>query len=95
MVALAVGNFMAAIKPQSQSEKQFIKDDLLKLKQLTGYGVACSGDGMVGAYKLEMEFQKITSIVTKIELGYRERLNASGLIDFTLNYYQKTMDSLS
>ena len=69
-----------------------MKDGLVvKLERLAGYGVACSGGGMVGAYKLEnlMKFGEITSFVTKIQLGYRDRLQAAGLIDFILQYHQE------
>ena len=51
--------------------------------------MACSGDGMVGAYKLEIKFGENTSFVTKIQLGYRDRLQAAGLIEFILQYHQE------
>ena len=86
MVVLAIANFMEAIKP---SAKSFTKADLLKLEQLTGYGMACSGDGMVGAYKLEMKFGEYTAFVTKIQLGYRDRIQAAGLMDFILRYHKE------
>ena len=91
MVIVAVANFMAAIKPsiEPSANQSFTKNDLLKLKRLAGYGMACSGDGMVGAYKLQMKFGEITSFVTKIPLGYRGRLQAAGMIDFMIQYHQK------
>ena len=49
--------------------------------------MACGGDESIGVYKLEMQFDQNTVIVTKIELGARERLTAAALMDFTLQYY--------
>ena len=42
---------------------------------------------MIGVYKLEMKFGDVTSFVTKLEIGYRDRLLAAKLIDHTLRYY--------
>ena len=72
---------MEAIDPDS--DNQFTKDDLLEIDELTGYGVACSRDGMIGVYKLEMKFGDVASFVTKLEIGYRDKLLAARLIDYT------------
>ena len=85
MIVLAVENFMAAINPYEN--QSFTKNDHLEVKRPTGYGMACSGDGMVGAYKLEMKFGQATSFVTKIELGCHDRFLAAGLMDFFLKYH--------
>lgn len=82
MIVLAVRKF-------EETLQSFTKKELLALKQLTGYGMACSGDGIFGAYKLKMGFDKATTFITKIELGPRERLQAASLMDFTLQYYKK------
>ena len=94
MVILTVTNFMNAICPD-QSSTKMSKTDLLRIKQVTGYGMACSGDGMVGAYKVEMKFDEITSFITKLELGSRERLKAAELMDFILTYYAEWPGSTS
>lgn len=86
MITLVIGNFIKAVNPPIY-QSLFTKHDLFKLNEFTGYGVACSGDGTVGVYKLEMKFGKVTSFVTKLELGCRNRLLAVNLIDFTLQYY--------
>lgn len=90
MITLVIGNFIKAVNPrksQPVNQSLFTKHDLFKLNEFTGYGVACSGDGMVGTYRLEMKFGKVTSFVTKLELGCRDRLLAASLIDFTSQYY--------
>ena len=40
---------------------------------------------MFGAYKVEMKF----TFITKLGIGHRERLQAAGLIDFVLRYFQE------
>ena len=92
MLIVTVGNFIKALDPLDDThESQYEKRDIFELNQLTGYGVVCSSDGMVGAYKLEMEFNKSMSFVTKLKLGFRDRPLAASLIDFTLQYYLKTV----
>ena len=76
-----------AVKKFKDSLLHFTKEEILGLKQLLGYGMACCGDGNIGVYKLEMRFDQRTMFVTKIELGARERLRAAALMDFTLQYY--------
>ena len=77
MIRRVVENFMAA--------QSFTKNDLLNVKQLSGYGITCSGHGMFGAYKVEMKFGEGTSFITKVGIGHRERLQ----IDFVLRYFQE------
>ena len=98
MISLIVGNFIKALDPSDDSPESqylFTKHDLFKLNELTGYGVACSGDGMVGVYKLEMKFNKTTSFVTKLKLGYRDRSLAASLIDFTLRKEYRTSNRIN
>ena len=70
-----------------KSLKRFTIKDLVALEQLSGFGMACCGDGTFGVYKLEMVFGHSTVIVAKVELGARERLTTAALMDFTLQYY--------
>ena len=95
MISLIVTNFIktierSAIYPDRQNV--FTKDDIFKIKEFTGYGVACSGDGIVGVYKLEFKFNKFTSFVTKLPLGCRDRLVSANLMDFTIKYYSNYID---
>ena len=78
---------LIAVKKFKDSLPLCTKKDILELKQLVGYGMACGGDGTIGVYKLQMRFGQSTVIETKIELGARERLTAAALMDFTLQYY--------
>ena len=49
--------------------------------------MACSGDGIFGAFKVEMKLV-VSSIkfVNKVKLGRREILKAAALMDFTFKY---------
>ena len=73
-----------AVKKFKDSLQLCTKEEILALKQLLGYGMVCGGDGSIGVYKLEMRFGQNTAIVTKIELGARERLTAAALMDFNI-----------
>lgn len=80
MVIATVERFMMAIS-------MFTKQNILVVKKLIGYGIACTGSGIVGIYKLEMEFNDCTQFVTKVEIGNRDRLPAAVIIDCGLDYY--------
>ena len=43
MIVLAIAKF-------KESLKLFTKQQLLELVQLTGYGMACGGDGILGVF---------------------------------------------
>ena len=59
-------------------KSQLTKQDLFGLKLLTGYGIACTGNGMVEMYKLEMKFQNgETKFITKVALAHSEKLAAA------------------
>ena len=96
MITRVIERFITSVDPpEGQSVNQlFTKDDLFKLKEFIGYGVACAGDGMVGVYKLEMKLGKPTLFITKLKLGSRERLLAAGLIDFTLHHFLSHLQQL-
>lgn len=47
--------------------------------------MACSGDGILGVFKLEVDIIKgHTTFVANVTLGPRDRLQAAALMDFTL-----------
>ena len=86
MINLAVNNFVKSLENSSMTKKY-----LVDLKILTGYGIACTGDGIFGAFKVEMDLSSATSstkFITKIPLGNRDRLKAAALMDFTLEYFK-------
>ena len=66
------------------------KRDLLALSQLSGYGIACSGSGILGVYKLEMDLNTSeTKFVTKLKIGHHDRTQAVALMDFILRHYKE------
>jgi len=83
MIVVVVRRFINAVQ-------SFDKTKLLNLKVLTGYGMACAGDGTVGVYKLEIDMtdSKIT-FITKLDIGRHQLLRAAELIDYSLAYYKK------
>ena len=84
-IVLVVDNFKKTIV--APINKSFTKRDLFQLNEFTGYGCACGGDGAVGMYKLEMNFDEVTSFVTKLKMARFERLLPANVIDLALHYY--------
>ena len=73
-----------------ESLRHFKRKELLELKRLTGYGLACSGDGITGAYKIEMDLiDGETAIIEKLPIGRRDILRAAALMDHALDYYKQ------
>ena len=50
--------FCIAVTTFVESLSSFTKQDILQLQQVSGYGVGCSGDGILGVYKMEIKFGK-------------------------------------
>ena len=67
--------------------EDFTTENILGVEELRGYGMACTGSGVIGVYKVEMKFNDPSRFVTKIPIGTRERLYTAGIMDYTLNYY--------
>ena len=85
MILLVIEKFMQSLRFNT-------KENLLQLKRLVGYGMACSGDGVIGAFKLEIDLignQNCTRFVTKVKLGPRDRLKAASLMDYIFEYFDK------
>ena len=85
MLVVCVQMFVDRCKPDGHLKK-FMKDELIGLKVLTGYGVACIGDGSVAAYKLEITFNGAMSIINKLPASTHDRPKAARLIDRVLEY---------
>ena len=83
MILLVIEKFMQSLRFNT-------KENLLQLKRLVGYGMACSGDGVIGTFKLGIGNQNCTRFVTKVKLGPRDRLKAASLMDYI---FDKTMTS--
>jgi len=88
MIVATVGNFTDAIVSE-----RFTKQDLLKVKNLAGYGIACTGIGRVGMYKLEMNLIKgCTKFITKVPIRNHGQLNASLIMDYGLEQFISSVD---
>ena len=86
MIVVVVRRFIDAIE-------SFDKTKLLNLELLTGYGMACAGDGTVGVYKLEIDMTNSEiKFITKLEIGTRPRVQAAALMDYSLDYYKKIIN---
>lgn len=84
--------FLITVEKFTESLSFTTKENLLQLDRLTGYGMACGGTGVIGAYKLEIDLTSSKShakYVTKLELGSRDRIQAASLMDFIVNYFHK------
>ena len=87
MIVVVVRRFISAVQ-------SFDKTKLLNLKELTGYGMACAGDGTVGVYKLEIDLTESSltdpiKFITKLEIGRHQLLRAAELMDYSVHYYKK------
>jgi len=60
----------------------FTERDISLFSKISGYGIGCTADGILGVYKLEIEFGKKNQLC--YESGPRDRLKAAALIDYTL-----------
>ena len=54
---------------------------------ILGYGIGCTGNGIIGVYKLVMSFDKIVEFITKLDIGCRDSEVAASVMDFTLKHY--------
>ena len=57
MVCMTVERF-------TDSLNEITKQDILKVDKLVGYGIGCTGDGIIGVYKLVMSYDKIVEFIT-------------------------------
>ena len=48
--------------------QEYDEISIVKVDRITGYGIAYTGFGDVGFFKLEMKFGKQTRVITKCEL---------------------------
>jgi len=97
MVVVAVGTLIKHINKMT-------KEELIGVEHLEGYGIACTGDGTIGVYKLDISFGvdeikpngdiefnrcSSTKFITKVEMATRNRVKAAVIVDFTLNHYNQ------
>ena len=61
----------------------FIKD----VKQISGYGVAYTGMGCVGFYKLQIKFDEVMEFEEKIPLAQYRQPDSAAIVDFAIDYF--------
>lgn len=66
---------------------KYDEKSLVTVDRKIGYGIAYTGFGDVGFFKLEMQFGKQTKVITKCELQQRPQQYAAALVDYLLDYF--------
>ena len=85
--------FLLAVEKFKENLEMNTKDSLIKLEKLVGYGMACSGDGVTGTFKVEIPLIKgNTEFITKLKLGARDRMKAASLMDYILKYFDQIQE---
>lgn len=82
----------ASIVKFINSMKRFDEKSIEDVKIITGYGASYTGFGDIGFYKLEMNFNQNTMIITKLELNRRPQQYAAAIMDFILDYFFKKLN---
>ena len=81
--------FLLAVQIFRENLSVITKQSLIKLEKLIGYGMVCSGDGVIGAYKVEIPLKEgVTKFITKLELGC-DRIKAATLMDHILKHFDQ------
>ena len=63
MMLICVKRFVESCNPELGNH--FSKEDLISIQQLTVYGIFCCEDGTIGAYKLEITFNVMNTMIEK------------------------------
>lgn len=63
------------------------EESIQEIQGISGYGIAITGSGKFGFYKLLMQFGKPMKFVTKIDLRQRPQPSAASLVDYSLDYF--------
>ena len=79
IVLTCVSSFAKHIKSNQYSE-----DFIVKVNKLSGYGIAYTGYGHFGFYKLTIRFGQPMEFVTKVPLKVHPRPEAASYVDFAL-----------
>jgi len=78
----SVGNFIYRCKNEKYDEAFFQKVD-----KILGYGVAYTGMGQYGLYKLELQFGHAIKFVTKHKLRHYSQPTSAAFMDAALDYF--------
>ena len=88
MMAAAVSHFTDTLK-------NYTEKDIIDLKQITGYGIPYTGSGVVGFYKLTIEFGKNTTFSYKVPMEMRSREISAALVDHFYDIYFTKLHKLT
>ena len=80
MVVASVAKFIDKLE-------EYDEMSIVTIDRITGYGIAYTGFGDVGFFKLEMKFGEQTKVITKCELQQRPQQYAAALVDHLLDYF--------
>ena len=70
-------------KCKEKYDASFIKD----VTQISGYGVAITGIGSVGFYKLKIKFDELMQFETKFPLAQHCQPESAAIVDYALDYF--------
>ena len=90
MMILCVEKFVKCC--DQRHKKNCKKEELISCKTLTGYGILCCGDGGMGGYKLEIDFNKRNTMIEKVKATTYSRIMASKWIDHMLEYFRNKVN---
>ena len=74
---------------------QFDEKGIVEVDTIIGYGMAYTGIGCIGFYKLKITFDDQTKIISKLELSQRPQQYAAALADSILDYYYDRLAQFS
>ena len=78
-ILACVYNFVDNI---TEYDEEFIQN----VAQLSAYGIAYTGSGKVGFFKLEIKFSYPMKMITKVKLTLRPQPSAASIVDYALDY---------
>ena len=90
IILLCVTSFIDNLEKRKCCES-FIR----KMDQLSAYGIAYTGRGHIGFYKLQMKFFRPMEFVTKVKLALRPQPSAACYVDYVLDYFFKELEQLN
>ena len=92
MMVLSVERFLECC--DQDFGKKFMKNDLINIQRIIGYGILCCGDGTTAGYKLEIIFNTGNFIVETIKPTSYNKTESARLMDNMLEYYSQKMEQL-
>ena len=79
---------MASVAKFLDTLQKYDETNIIVVDRIAGYGMAYTGFGDVGFFKLEMKFGEQTKIITKCQLKQRpQQYAAAALMDYLLDYF--------